>query len=46
LVLATHPARLRGEPLSAAVQFAAANVVLVVDVVVEEVVVDEVVVTA
>ena len=36
-MLATHPVRLRGVPLSAAVQLAAANVVLVVD----EVVVDE-----
>jgi hypothetical protein len=47
LVLATQPVRLRGVPLSAAVQLAAANVVLVVDeVVVDEVVVDEVVVVA
>jgi hypothetical protein len=46
LVLATQPVRLRGAPLSVAVQLTAANVVLVVevDVVVDEVVVDEVVV--
>jgi hypothetical protein len=46
LVLATQPVRLRGAPLSVAVQLTAANVVLVVevDVVVDDVVVDEVVV--
>jgi hypothetical protein len=47
LVLATQPARLRGVPLSAAVQLVGAKVVLVVDEVVVEVVdvvVDEVVV--